>query len=695
MNSSFKTLAGALTLALIVTACRPAEVPAVINTCSSASTSASMPKTLNEVLTGFGLNSNPLANTKDSLAVLTLANKTLNLGQALSQSVSESFDGTWNITSQPTWLTLSSYGGSCNVNFTYTVDRTALSKMAADQSTVGGPIIISWTSGSGTTAQSGTATWQIKADQYLVTGHIVDSANVAAASINTLASTLSNLDSKNQNNLSIASIVVKYKPDTLNQVSIQTVGPASLLKAAGFNQQRTQLTLAARGLIAGQVTALSDNKVLITATNAQATLEALKADPTVEYAAINPVIRLQSLTAAATLAAPLLPSDQFYPLQWPAKMLGYPAVWRDIEQGGYTKSVTVAVIDSGVRYDHPDLKTNLLGSAEGAMDFVPKEDNAKQPNGDGDGPDTDPTDVGDATRISPSHGTHVSGIIAAQWGNNGVSGDAASGIAGTSYKAKIKVLPIRVFDMYGNASASTIGQAIRYAAGLSTVVEGIIYLNPNPAKVINLSLGGEVAADQAKIMCDEVQNAVTAGSMVIVAAGNAGNSAKYYPAACAGAVSVGSVTLSGGSVPKRAPYSNYYPEVQLVAPGDADVRTEPTTYNGATLNEKPPLDQVLSTDWNYQTQQPIYSALSGTSQAAPQVAALAALMLSKGITTNAASTLERMNSTATDLGIQGRDDYFGNGLINPVAALNAPAISNTLGLGLSSTKGQILQRKMT
>ena len=71
----------------------------------------------------------------------------------------------------------------------------------------------------------------------------------------------------------------------------------------------------------------------------------------------------------------------------------------------------------------------------------------------------------------------------------------------------------------------------------------------------------------------------------------------------------------------------------------------------------------------------------------PQVAALAALMLSKGVTTNAEDTLARLNATATDLGTPGRDDQFGYGMINPAAALGAPAISDREGIQVYSADG--------
>ncbi|MHA0034101.1 S8 family serine peptidase [Deinococcus sp. PESE-38] len=79
--------------------------------------------------------------------------------------------------------------------------------------------------------------------------------------------------------------------------------------------------------------------------------------------------------------------------------------------------------------------------------------------------------------------------------------------------------------------------------------------------------------------------------------------------------------------------------------------------------------------------------MAGTSQATPQVAAVAALLLSKGVTQGPDDTLARLTATSTDLGAPGRDDFYGFGMVNAAAALGAPAVSNTLGVLLSDSQG--------
>ena len=173
--------------------------------------------------------------------------------------------------------------------------------------------------------------------------------------------------------------------------------------------------------------------------------------------------------------------------------------------------------------------------------------------------------------------------------------------------------------------------------------------------------------------------------LVFVAAGNTGSDEVNYPAGCPDAVAVGAVTVSRSGAPEHSFFSSAYPQVQLSAPGGAG--SSSATYNGSLLNGVPFPDDIISTSWDYGKNLPNYEGMSGTSQATPQVAALAALMLSKGVTMSAEDTLARLDATATDLGRPGRDDQFGYGTINPAAALGAPAISDREGIQVYADDG--------
>ena len=256
----------------------------------------------------------------------------------------------------------------------------------------------------------------------------------------------------------------------------------------------------------------------------------------------------------------------------------------------------------------------------------------------------------------------------------------------------MKVLPIRVLDApNGNGSESDIALGVRYAAGDPvTLSDGKTYTNPHPAQVINLSLGGPLNdRNQIEMLCSAVSRATTLGSLVVAAGGNDGKTDPFYPAACPGAVAVASVSLSDSAVPIHAYYSDQYQQVALSAPGG----NPKTSYNGGTLKDQngrpqPIPDEILSTGWNYADNLPGYYLEAGTSQAAPQVTALAALLLSKGVAATPAAALDRMLATASDLGAAGRDSTYGVGLINPAAALGAAPVSNTLGLSVQDEQGR-------
>jgi thermitase len=209
------------------------------------------------------------------------------------------------------------------------------------------------------------------------------------------------------------------------------------------------------------------------------------------------------------------------------------------------------------------------------------------------------------------HGTHVAGIVAAETNN-------AVGIAGVAPSAKI--LAIKVLSRNGEGTDLQISK-------------GIIYAADNGAKVINLSLGGP---GWSFVLDDAIQYARKKGCLVVASAGNAGTNEIYYPASYNGVVSVAATD----SYDKKAFFSNFGPDVDIAAPG-VDILS---TYNKDGT--------------------PGYVYASGTSMAAPVVCGAAALIFA-GNPTYTGDQLQRALLLATDdLGIPGRDDYFGYGLVD-------------------------------
>ncbi|WP_448630901.1 S8 family peptidase [Cellulomonas soli] len=322
----------------------------------------------------------------------------------------------------------------------------------------------------------------------------------------------------------------------------------------------------------------------------QAIAAQVATDPTVEYA--EPDRLMQPLAAA--------PDDTRWAEQWDLKStavgLDVLTAWDTTRGAG----VNVAVIDTGYR-PHADVAANIVGGYDLISDTAV--------SNDGNGRDSDASDPGDWTttnqceagwtaRNSSWHGTHVAGTIAAVTGNG-------AGVAGIAPAAK--VVPVRVLGTCGGYT-SDIADAMVWASG--GTVSGVP-ANPNPARVLNLSLGGSGTCDTTS------QNAITAaranGAVVVVAAGNSNvNVSGSSPANCSGVIAVAAYGPTGA----RAYYSNYGALVDIAAPGG--------DTSGGSANG------ILST-LNSGTTTPgsdSYAFYQGTSMATPHVAAVAALMIS-------------------------------------------------------------------
>ena len=324
------------------------------------------------------------------------------------------------------------------------------------------------------------------------------------------------------------------------------------------------------------------------------------------------------------------PNDTLYPQQWNlhgTKGLAAPEAWKTAQGAG----VTVAVIDSGI-VKHPDLDANVLPG----YDFITEPSIAR----DGNGRDSDPTDQGnweeagvcDAySEASESnwHGTHVAGSIAAIMNNK-------RGIVGVAPSTKI--LPVRALGMCGGYD-SDIADAMVWAAG--GTVEGVP-ANSNPAKIINLSLGGEgtCPATYSKAIAEVNKR----GAILVVAAGNDGqDTSKVAPANCGGSIVVGATDQDG----KRSDFSNYGKLVDVSAPGSGIMSTVD-------------LGTTVSTGAGY-------TEYDGTSMAAPQVAGVIALMKSvdPSLTAERAKQILKQSSKPLTCDVNG----CGSGIVNAASAL--------------------------
>ncbi|MEO5701018.1 MAG: S8 family peptidase [Casimicrobiaceae bacterium] len=331
----------------------------------------------------------------------------------------------------------------------------------------------------------------------------------------------------------------------------------------------------------------------------------LQMDSAVQYA--DPVLR--------RYAQALPPDDPYYPQQWnltdSVSGIDLPAAWalqRD------TAPITVAVVDTGI-LPHPDLDAKVLPG----YDFISDPERAR----DGDGRDPDPRDEGDwlaagdcggyPAEPSSWHGTFVAGLIAATT-NNGI------GIAGVNANARI--VPVRALGQCGGTDEDVFA-ALLWAAGAP--VTGVPP-NANPAKVINLSLGGFGAC--AHSIQEAVNDAIAHGAIVVAAAGNEYDDvASFAPANCSGVITVAAHNRAG----ERAFYSNFGRRIDISAPSGDGGGSDSTVS--------------LGNDGTTVPGTAIYDEGIGTSFSAPLVAGTVSMMLGRNPTLTAGRVLAILQGT--------------------------------------------------
>lgn len=354
-------------------------------------------------------------------------------------------------------------------------------------------------------------------------------------------------------------------------------------------------------------------------TDTELLLRQLAADPNVESVEIDTVERGTST-----------PNDPRYNEQWhyynPVSGINAPAAW-DKATGS---AIVVAVVDSG-KIAHADLAGQFIGG----YDFVTATGTGGGGSCDGNGRDADPTDV-----CNVQHGTHIAGTIAALT-NNGV------GVAGVAHNAKI--VPVRVLGAGNSGQSSDIADGINWAAGGS--VPGAP-ANPDPAEVINISIGGTNSCGSAYQAA--IDSATALGATLVITAGNNNTDASNQrPANCSGTFIVVAANDIGGN---RASYSNYGSIVDVTAPGgETSISSE----------------GILSTVSNNG-----YAFWQGTSMAAPHVTATVALIQSAVQTPKTPAQIEQILKASARPMPGSCSGGCGAGIIDASAAIDV-AINGT------------------
>ena len=335
---------------------------------------------------------------------------------------------------------------------------------------------------------------------------------------------------------------------------------------------------------------------------------------------------------------------------------------------GYTGAgVGVAVIDSGINDNHPD----LWNSAQTQSRVVYHQDFTGTPTTNSNGAQYD----------LYGHGTHVAGIIA---GNGSLSGGQYEGVA-----PQATLIDLRALDLNGAGTDSTVIAAIQQAVALKSTYN---------IRIINLSLGRGIAVGYAQDpLCQAVESAWKAGIVVVVAAGNYGrvsiNGSNGFGTVTAPGndpyvLTVGATKSNGSSSPAAETLASYsskgpttYDHVakpDMVAPGNDIVSL---SAPGATLESQYPAELVSGSDGNND-----YFTLSGTSMATPAVAGAAALMLQEHSSLTPDQVKARLMKTTYKTGLTQTSAYVphllqtfvdiydlfsvGSGLLNVQAAIS-------------------------
>jgi len=357
-----------------------------------------------------------------------------------------------------------------------------------------------------------------------------------------------------------------------------------------------------------------------------AELARLAGNPAVAYAEPNYPIKILAITAE-----PVIPNDFEFPSMYALRNLGEgsgrtnadisaPEAWA-VTTG--SRSVVVAIVDTGIDYLHEDLRDNLWtnrletpfnGLDDDGNGFVDDYHGYDFVSGD-----SDPFD-------DNQHGTHVAGTVGAR-GNNGI------GTVGVCWE--VSLMAVKAFDENGNGTVADAIAAIRYAVN-------------NGARVINASWGLD---EKSRALEEAAQGAADAGVLIVAAAGNNRTDAPTYPAAFESVLAVGATDEKDA----RADFSNYGPHLDIAAPGSGILSTFPENS---------------------------YGTLSGTSMAAPHVAGTAALVLARRPNFTRQELFEILINSTDPVAV---DQPLGNGRLNAELAVRTEEALPTARLAVPAT----------
>ncbi|SPA49173.1 MprA protease, GlyGly-CTERM protein-sorting domain-containing form [Cupriavidus taiwanensis] len=417
-------------------------------------------------------------------------------------------------------------------------------------------------------------------------------------------------------------IIVRWRDGT---TAVDGSGAAKSPAAAEALKQlseRTGIALSARRAMGGNLQLLQVADAH--AADPEAAAARLRQDPRVADAVPDRWLRLHDT----------LPDDPEFQVNQPYLKgtgtavggVNLPRAW---DRTGGSSGMVVAVVDTGI-LPHPDLQGRLLSG----FDFI----STTTVSNDGDGRDGDPTDAGDglpagftcpgSSTPTPEptnnswHGTRVAGVLGALTNNS-------RDIAGVDWNARI--LPVRVSGRCGALLSDTV-EGMRWAGGLPVPN---VPDNPNPARVVNISLGGGTCSSIEQ----QAVNDLNARGVVVVAAAGNNRGAVEAPADCSGVIAV-TAHANGG---ENASYANVGPQVAISAPGGGCGNSQ-VVDGRCTVT--PSVIRTLSNDGKTTLGNYVVASSAGTSFAAPMVSGVVSMMFTLNGSLTPAQVTAALKSSA-------------------------------------------------
>lgn len=388
-------------------------------------------------------------------------------------------------------------------------------------------------------------------------------------------------------------------------------------------------------------------------------VEMVKQDPAVKYALPNYTVSTWDEPSVVAQGAAAAKLDDRQTRQWYLDYVKAPAAWEAIATNGSTVApVKVAVIDTGASLSHFDL-ANVVDRSQ-SVEVVHGEEKdlaswtTKPLRGDGY--------VNGSTGVEEfaSHGTHVSGIIAAEAGNGGILGVASGGPTACANN----LVDLVVIDSFSKKTRDPRTGAWVANGTVYDIVYSLEYARDAGCKVVNMSLGFDVYNEELAHYFEELCSELTDNNdmLIVAAAGNSGVDQKSIPASCDSVIGVISLT-------HRAHESSGRNSISSAAWMTGDVTRSSFSNYGAWCDLSAPGESIYSTLLRNGSSD-TYGYMDGTSMACPVVAAVASMVRAASPQLSARETREVLCETAVDLtDVRGKDDQSGWGAVDAEAAL--------------------------